>query len=78
MRHGEQEDEPDVIALGGSFAYERINAPLLLGLLPLLIPIPASQGRTTRLGRLIDLLAEECATNYPGKELILSRMLERF
>jgi len=76
VRHGEQEGEPDFVALGGSFTFERVNAPLMLSLLPRQIYIPASQGRATRFGRLIELLAEECATDYPGKELIIQRMLE--
>jgi len=76
VRHGEQDGEPDFIALGGSFAFEQANAPLLLDLLPPLILIPASEGRTTRFGRLIALLAEECAADHPGKELIMQRMLE--
>jgi AraC-like DNA-binding protein len=76
VRHGEQEGEPDFVALGGSFTFERVNSPLLLSLLPKQIYIPASQGRATRFGRLIELLAEECATDYPGKELIIQRMLE--
>ena len=76
VRHGEQEGEPDFVALGGSFTFERVNAPLLLSLLPRQIYIPASQGRATRFGRLIELLAEESTTDYPGKELIIQRMLE--
>ena len=76
VRHGEQDGEPDFVALGGSFTFERVNAPLLLSLLPKQIYIPSSQGRATRFGRLIELLAEECATDYPGKELIIQRMLE--
>lgn len=76
VRHGEQEGEPDFVAMGGSFTFERVNAPLLLSLLPRQIYIPASAGRATRFGRLIELLAEECATDDPGKELIIQRMLE--
>lgn len=76
VRHGEQEGEADFVALGGSFTIERINAPLLLALLPDLIHIPAAEGRATRFGRLIELLSEECASDYPGKELIIQRMLE--
>lgn len=76
VRHGDPDGVPDFMALGGSFAVERVNAPLLLSLLPELIHIPASEGRSTRFGHLIDLLAEECATDYPGKELIIRRMLE--
>lgn len=76
VQHGEQEGEPDFVALGGSFAFEKVNAPLLLDLLPDLIVIPESEGRTTRFGRLIDLLTEECVSDYPGKALIVQRMLE--
>jgi AraC-like DNA-binding protein len=76
VRHGDPDGEPDFIALGGSFALDRVNNPLLLSLLPERIFIPASEGRATRFRRLIDLLAEECVTEYPGKELILQRMLE--
>lgn len=76
VRHGEQEGEADFVALGGSFGFERINAPLLLALLPDLIHIPASEGRASRLGRLIGLLSEECVSDYPGKDLIIRRMLE--
>ncbi|OCC23280.1 AraC family transcriptional regulator [Croceicoccus estronivorus] len=76
IRHGDPEGEPDYLSLGGSFHFERINAPLLLGLLPDLIHIPASQGRATRFGRLVKLLSEECLSDYPGKELVIQRLLE--
>jgi len=76
VRHGERESEPDFVALGGSFTFERVNAPLLLSLLPGRIHIPAAEGKAIRLGRLIELLAEECATDDPGKDLMLRRMLE--
>jgi len=76
VRHGDPDGTPDFAALGGSFAFERANSSLLLALLPGRIHIPTSEGRSTRFGRLIGLLAEECATDYPGKELIIQRMLE--
>lgn len=76
VRHGEQEGQPEFAALGGSFSIESVNAPLLLALLPDHIHISASAGRATRFGRLIELLSEECVGNYPGKELIIQRLLE--
>lgn len=76
VRHGDPDGMPSFAALGGSFAFEQVNAPLLLSLLPERIHIPASEGRSTRFGRFIDLLAEECANDYPGKELMTQRMLE--
>lgn len=76
VRYGDQEGEPDFVALGGSFAFERVNAPLLLALLPDIIHIPASEGRSSRFGRLVELLSDECIADFPGKELIVRRMLE--
>jgi AraC-like DNA-binding protein len=76
VRHGEQEGELDFVALGGTFRIETANAPLLLTLLPRMIHIPSSEGRSVRLGRLIDLIAEECRGEEPGKDMILQRMLE--
>ncbi|HVJ42227.1 MAG TPA: AraC family transcriptional regulator [Dongiaceae bacterium] len=76
VRHGDPEGVPDFVALGGSFAFERVNAPLLLALLPDLILIRAHEGRAARFGRLIELLSEECVADHPGKELIVRRMLE--
>jgi len=76
VRHGEQDGEPDFIALGGSFTIERVNAPLLLSLLPEQIHIPAADGKATRFSRLVGLLADECSGERPGKDLMLRRMLE--
>lgn len=76
VRHGERDGDADFAALGGSFTFDKVNAALLLKLLPDLIHIPASEGRATRFGRFIDLLSEECATDYPGRDLIIERLLE--
>ncbi|MDO6966082.1 AraC family transcriptional regulator [Rhizobium alvei] len=76
VRHGELVGEADFIALGGTFRIETANAPLLLALLPRMIHVPPSEGRSARLGRLIDLIGEECRGEEPGKDMILQRMLE--
>lgn len=76
VRHGDQEDEADFMALGGTFRIEAANAPLLLALLPRTIHVPPSEGRSARLGRLIDLIGDECRGDEPGKDMVLQRMLE--
>lgn len=76
VRHGDQEGEPDFISLGGTFRIEQVNAPLLLTLLPSFIHVPASQGRAGRLGKVIELITEECEHEDPGREVILQRLLE--
>lgn len=76
VRHGEQEGEADFESLGGTFRIEAVNRPLLLALLPRMIHVPPCEGRSLRLGRIIDLIAEECRGDEPGKDMILQRMLE--
>lgn len=76
VRHGEQEGDPDFVSLGGAFRIEQVNAPLLLSLLPSMIYIPASGGRSERLSRVIELIMDECGHDDPGKEMILQRLLE--
>ncbi|WP_454683831.1 AraC family transcriptional regulator [Ancylobacter moscoviensis] len=76
VRHGEAEGAADFESLGGTFRIEPVNAPLLLALLPRLIHIPAAHGRTGRLGRMIGLIMEECASEEPGREMVLQRLLE--
>lgn len=76
VRHGEPEGEPDFIAMGGSFSFEKANGALLASLLPDLVHIPAALGRASRFGRVIDLLFEESRGDAPGKALVTSRMLD--
>ncbi|MBR0644957.1 AraC family transcriptional regulator [Roseomonas hellenica] len=76
VRHGDPDGAPDFRMLGGSFAIERVNAPLLLTLLPRLVHIRAAEGDTTRLSRVIDLIRDECAADRPGGAMILDRLLD--
>jgi AraC-like DNA-binding protein len=76
MRHGAAEGEPDFRMLGGTFGIERVNAPLLLALLPGRIHIRAAESDTTRLSRIVGLIMEECAEDGPGSGTILARLLE--
>jgi AraC-like DNA-binding protein len=76
MRHGDPEGSPDFEMHGGSFRMDPVNAPLLLALLPGMIHIRAAEHGTERLSRVLGLLSEECATDLPGREMILTRLLE--
>lgn len=76
VRHGDQDGEADFESIGGSFRIEQINAPLLLALLPRLIHLPASEGRSARLGTVIQLIRDECASQEPARDMILQRMIE--
>lgn len=76
VRHGEQEGEAEFESLGGSFKIEQINASLLLALLPRFIHVPASEGRSDRLGAVVRLIMDECSSEEPGKDMSIRRMLE--
>lgn len=76
VRHGDPDGPPDVRMRGGSFRIGAVNAPLLLALLPRMIHVRAAERGAGRLGRIIDLIAGECAAGAPGGEMILGRLLE--
>lgn len=76
VRYGDPNGPPDFRMLGGSFAIERANAPLLLSLLPKMIHIQPAAGETLRLSRIIDLIKDECDAERPGGGMILDRLLE--
>lgn len=76
VRHGDPEGDPDCLMLGGAFQIEQTNASLLLPLLPRMIHVRAADGDTGRLSRIVSLMMDECATERPGRETIIERLLE--
>lgn len=76
VRHGDPRGRPDFRMLGGSFRMQAVHAPLLLSLLPELIHIRAAHRGAERLSVAIQLIADECGSDQPGRETVLSRLLE--
>jgi AraC-like DNA-binding protein len=76
MHHGDPRGPPDFRMLGGTFRIARINAPLLLTLLPSLIHIRAAENDTTRLARIVGLIVDECDADRPGGSMMLDRLLD--
>lgn len=72
LRHGRQDGPPDVRLLGGCFDFDAPDAALLVSLLPALIHVRG----VPRLTVLVEMLREESAGERPGRELILSRLVE--
>lgn len=62
--------------IGGLFLCDPTNVTLLTELLPPTIHIQSSAGITDRLRSIIAIIAEESRSEWPGKELILSRLVE--
>ncbi|AXO16970.1 AraC family transcriptional regulator [Thalassospira indica] len=72
VRHGRQSGPPDVRLLGGYFIFSSPDAGLLTSLLPGLIHLRG----VDRLVRLVGLIVEETGEWKPGRELVLSRLVE--
>jgi AraC-like DNA-binding protein len=76
VRHGDPDGDPDCRMHGGTFAIDRVNAALLIELLPRMIHVRAADGGTGRLAHVIDLIRDECDGDRPGRDMILERLLE--
>lgn len=72
IRHGTRGGRPDVRLLGGYFVFDSPDAALLVSLLPALIHVRG----TDRLSVLVRLIAEESGERRPGRELVLTRLVE--
>jgi AraC-like DNA-binding protein len=72
VRHGMRGGRPDVRLLGGWFAFESPDAALLVSLLPALVHLRGAQ----RLSMLVRLVGEESSARRPGRDLVLTRLVE--
>ena len=72
IRHGRPDGDPDVRLLGGYFVFDSPDAELLVSLLPALVHMRGAD----RLATLTRLLGEEAREQRPGRDLVLSRLVE--
>ena len=72
VRHGTRGGKPDVRLLGGYFVFDSPDASLLVSLLPALIHVRGIK----RLSTLVQLVAEESSKQQPGRDLVLTRLVE--
>lgn len=72
VRHGVRGGRPDVRLLGGSFVFDSPDSALLVSLLPGLFHVRGVE----RLATLVKLVAQESNERRPGRELVLSRLVE--
>ena len=72
VRHGRPGGTPDVRLLGGAFVFDSPDASLLVSLLPALVHIHGAE----RLAVLVRLVREESEQDRPGRELVLTRLVE--
>jgi len=72
VRHGTRGGRPDVRLLGGWFVFDSPDAALLVSLLPSLVHVRGVE----RLSTLVRLVGEEASERRPGRELVLTRLVE--
>ncbi len=72
VRHGIRDGQPDVRLLGGYFVFDSPDAALLVSLLPTLVHVRDVE----RLSVLVRLVSEESREHRPGRDSILTRLIE--
>ncbi|HYQ41655.1 MAG TPA: AraC family transcriptional regulator [Polyangiaceae bacterium] len=72
VRHGSRSGPPDVRLLGGYFVFGSPDQALLVSLLPGLLHVRGVE----RLATFVRLVAEEASERRPGRELVLTRLVE--
>jgi AraC-like DNA-binding protein len=72
VHHGTRGGPPDVQLLGGWFVFDSPDAALLVSLLPGLVHVRGAE----RLSTLVRLVAEESNEQRPGRDLVLTRLVE--
>jgi len=72
VRHGTRGGRPDVRLLGGYFVFDSPDASLFVSLLPAVVHVRDVE----RLSLLVRLVGEESIEQRPGRELVLTRLVE--
>lgn len=73
--HGDA-TEPSVSLLGGWFAFDPINSPLLVDLLPRMLHIRATDPAIDSVAPIVELIKRETREKRAGQALVLTRLIE--
>ncbi|HEY1120225.1 MAG TPA: AraC family transcriptional regulator, partial [Haloferula sp.] len=74
--HGDAKDKPSARLLGGYFAFDPLNAPMLLGWLPRIVHIRASDPAIGGVMPVIGLIQREALEKRSGHSFVLTRLAE--
>jgi len=74
--HGDSTTEPSVSLLGGYFAFDPINASILVNLLPRMLHIRATDPAIDSVARIVELVKREATERRAGQTLVLTRLIE--
>lgn len=74
--HGDVMTEPSVSLLGGYFAFDPINASILVDLLPKMLHIRATDPAIDSVAPIVELIKRETHEERAGQALVLTRLIE--
>jgi len=74
--YGDATAEPSARLLGGWFAFDPLNASILVSLLPRMLHICASDPAMQSVTPIIELISREAGEKRPGQALVLTRLVE--
>jgi AraC-like DNA-binding protein len=74
--HGDATTEPSVSLLGGYFAFDPINASILVDLLPRMLHIRATDPAIDGVAPIVELVKRETRETRAGQALVLTRLVE--
>jgi AraC-like DNA-binding protein len=72
VRHGDPDVPADVRLLGGYFVFDSPDSVLLTSVLPAIVHVRGA----ARLGTLVELVGDESIAARPGRDLVLTRLVE--
>ncbi|MCQ1573099.1 AraC family transcriptional regulator [Neorhizobium galegae] len=76
IRVGDDGSGPATRVLGGLIQCDPANADLLIGLLPRLVHVRATEQTGARLRALVSMIMDEAGDTRPGRDAVLCRLIE--
>lgn len=74
--YGDPSTAPSVSMLGGYFAFDQVNASILLEILPKVLRINANEVAIDSVATIVELIRRETSEKRTGRELVLTRLIE--
>lgn len=74
--HGDSAAESTATLLGGGFAFDPMNASMLVHLLPKMLHIRSTDPAIGGIAPIVELIKRETRSQRPGQALVLTRLIE--
>jgi AraC-like DNA-binding protein len=74
--HGDPKSDVSATLIGGGFAFDPINASMLVHLLPKMLHIRATDPAIDGVAPIFEMIKRETSVTRPGQSLVLTRLME--